>query len=160
MRILCIAPWPSLVNRRSEVNRARGRSRHRPTKLQTNRQLGIPALRTELITASNAALHIPLRAPAATLKNTIFRECRRKKAMIFIDSPILRSGAKISCDGLDSPCPGSGVAIPGNRAVVCFAYYPMPRSAPSDAEKIRCVGQGLGLHSDRGLLHPSAGSGG
>jgi len=58
---------------------------HRPTKLQTKPQPGLPLLRTELMTANNAALHIPLKPPAATLRNTIFRECRRKKAMIFID---------------------------------------------------------------------------
>jgi hypothetical protein len=74
-----------LVNKRSEVYREKGRSMHRPTKLQTNPQPGIPVLRTELMTANNAALHIPLKAPAAMLRNTIFRECRRKKAMSFID---------------------------------------------------------------------------
>jgi hypothetical protein len=58
---------------------------HKPTKLQTNPHPGILVFKTELMTANNAALHIPLKPPAATLRNTTLRECRRKKATIFID---------------------------------------------------------------------------
>jgi hypothetical protein len=36
-----------------------------------------------LMAANKAALHIPLKAPAAMLSTTIFRECRTKKAKIF-----------------------------------------------------------------------------
>src|ERR1051325_6025150 len=84
MRNSYIAPWPSLVNKRSEVYRANGSSTHSPAKPQIRVCVPPRVFKAELITASKAALHIPLNAPAMMLSSTTFRECRAKKAKIFI----------------------------------------------------------------------------
>src|SRR5438270_11079106 len=84
MRERYIASWPKRVQSPSDEKRLNGSNTHKPAKLHISRGVGCRDFNSALITANSAALQMPLKIPMMALKKTAFRECCRKKAMIFI----------------------------------------------------------------------------